>query len=168
MRHTNFGAAVLASLVLTGCMIQAKPPQQSQLQIRQYQTRAYETTDHKKVLKASMHALQDGGFIIKQANSDLGLLTAQKETDVQNDGEALLATLLGGSQARYQKNAIEEASVNVSEFGKKTKVRINIALKVLDHHGGVASVAPVQDAQPYQAFFATLSKSLFLADQKIN
>lgn len=168
MRHGFLGALALASLVLTGCMMQAKPPQQSQLQVRQYQTRAFETIDQKKVLKASMHALQDGGFIIKQANSDLGLLTAQKETDVQDDGEALIVTLLAGSQGKYRKNAIEEASVNVSEFGKKTKVRINIALKVLDNHGGVVSVAPVQDAQPYQAFFATLSKSLFLADQKID
>lgn len=168
MRPLPLLLTIIGALILSGCLTQPPAPQQSQLQVRQYQTRAYETTDHTKVLKASMHALQDGGFIIKQANSDLGLLTAQKETDVQNDNAALILTLLAGSEARYQKNAIEEASVNVSEFGKKTKVRINIALKVLDNHGGVVSVAPVQDAQPYQAFFSTLSKSLFLADQKID
>ncbi|MFQ5485254.1 MAG: hypothetical protein ACE5DO_07965 [Desulfobacterales bacterium] len=50
------------------------------------------------------------GFIVKQANIELGLLTAQKEIDVENSGEAFFLTLLAGAHARYKKNSVIESS----------------------------------------------------------
>ncbi|MDM8557967.1 hypothetical protein [Candidatus Parabeggiatoa sp. HSG14] len=70
-------------LMLGACVnVQETKPQKTQLEIRQLQTRSYDTKDVKMVMKAVMHALQDDNFIIQQANVELGLLTAQKEVDL--------------------------------------------------------------------------------------
>jgi hypothetical protein len=73
-------------LVLGACASQPEKiqPKKTQLEIRAMQTRSYDTKDVKMVMKAVMHSLQDDNFIIQQANVDLGLLTAQKEVDLEN------------------------------------------------------------------------------------
>src|SRR5690349_12138102 len=67
-----------------GCAPAPMPPTQrprTQLQTREFQTRAYETTDTKMVMKALLNVLQDEGFIVKNANENLGLIVATKETE---------------------------------------------------------------------------------------
>ena len=154
-------------LILTGCTSAQPRVQRSQLQIRQFQTRAYDTRDVKMIMKAVMNTLQDDGFIIKQANVDLGLLTAQKEVDVENSNEAFVSVLLSGSKARYKKNSIIEASANISGFGARTRVRINFQMKVMDNKGGVMKVRQVDDAKFYQDFFSKVDKAVFLAKENV-
>ena len=154
-------------LIIAGCVTTQPKVEKSQLQIREFQTRSYDTPDVKMVMKAVMHTLQDDSYIIKEANVDLGLLTAQKEVDVSNQTEAVLTTIFAGAQARYKKNSIIEASANVSDFGTQTKVRINFQSKVMDNHGGVISVKQVDDMKFYQEFFAKVDKAVFLAKEKL-
>lgn len=99
MRATLVAAVLLFSFTF-GCVPMPPKPQQTQLQIREFQTRTYETKDTKMVMKAMLNVLQDDGFIVKNANVDLGLITATKELDVENKGAALFAALLGGHNAR--------------------------------------------------------------------
>jgi len=161
-------AAGALALCLAGCAMPGQQGvQQTQLQEREYQTRLFDTTDQKAVMKALLGALQDDGFVISQANTDLGLLSAQKEVEVKNEGEAFLSTLLAGSEATYQNNAIMEATANVSAFGQQTRVRLNVVQKVMDNKGGVMDVRPVSDQKFYQDFFETVSKSLFILNQKL-
>jgi len=141
--------------------------QQSQLQIRQYQTRVYDTANYKMVMKSIMNSLQDEGFIIKQANVEMGLLVAQKEQDIENKGESLLFILLAGSDAVYKKNSIIEASVNISQFGKKTRVRVNFTGKAYNNKGGVMGVKRLTDPKIYQEFFSDASKAIFLAKENM-
>lgn len=166
IRVTRVAVVLLFSLTL-GCVPMPPKPEQTQLQIREFQTRTYETKDTKMVMKAVMHTLQDDGYIIKDANLDLGLLTAQKELDVTNQGEALLLSLLAGHKARYKKNALMEASVNVSEFGKEMRVRVNFQSKVMDNQGGVMKVQQVDDPKFYQEFFSKVDKAIFIAKENL-
>jgi len=155
-------------LALGGCAMPGGPGiQESQLQTREYQTRAFDTTDQKKVMQALVSALQDEGFVISQANTDLGLITAQKELNVRNNGEAIIATLFAGRDATYQNNAVVEATCNVSSFGQQTRVRINVQQKVMDNKGSVMDVQPITDQKQYQDFFEAISKSLFIQNQKL-
>jgi len=71
------------------------------------------------------------GYIVKNANLDLGLLTATKEVDVENKVEAFIATLFLGYRARWKKNSIIEATANVSEYGPQCRVRLNFQIKVM-------------------------------------
>ena len=97
----------------------------TQLEIREYQTREYDTKDVKMVMKSLLNVLQDDGFIVKNANVELGLISATKEINVENKAEAVFLSLLGGQNASWKKNSIIECSGNVSEHGNVTRVRIN-------------------------------------------
>lgn len=111
-----------------------------------------------------MHTLQDDGYIIKDANLDLGLLVAQKEVDVENSGLKFLSIFAWGPNASWDKNAIIEASTNVGEYGKQTRVRVNFQHKVLNNHGGVSSVNRIEEPTFYQEFFDKVEQAVFLSD----
>jgi len=102
----------------------------SQLEDRVLQTRHYETKDVKMVIKAVMHTLQDDNYIIKQADIELGLLSAQKEEDLEPNQNTLSTVLGNVLDAHFQKHVITEVSANISEYNRdKTYVRINFQRK---------------------------------------
>ena len=51
---------------------------ESQLEIRSMQTRAFDTTDENKALRAIIATLQDFGFVITKADEALGTITARR------------------------------------------------------------------------------------------
>ncbi|MDE2887990.1 MAG: hypothetical protein OXR72_07220 [Gemmatimonadota bacterium] len=51
---------------------------ESQLEIRAMQTRAFDTSDENKTLRAIVATLQDFGFVIKKADEALGTITARR------------------------------------------------------------------------------------------
>ena len=75
---------LIPGILFLGCATTAPPPPKTQLQVRQFQTRTYDTADQKMVMKALLNAYQDQGFIVKNANTDLGLLTASREVDLSS------------------------------------------------------------------------------------
>lgn len=171
MKKTLFLFLPLISftLVFSGCIA---PPKQekTQLQIREFQTRSYDTADFKMVMKAVMNALQDQDFIIKQAELELGFITAQKELDVESAGEVFFSSLLaalGGGKASYRKNSITEASANISEYGDQIRVRVNFQYKLIDNKGAVIKIEQVEDEKFYQEFFSKVDKSIFLGKEGV-
>ncbi len=48
---------------------------QSQVQMRNYQSRSFDTTDKKMVLRAVISTMQDLGFIIERADEKLGTIS---------------------------------------------------------------------------------------------
>ena len=67
---------------LSGCQIssssQLLKTDESQVQTRQIQTRAFDTTDKRKTLRSVMGTLQDLGFVIDKADEVLGSVSATK------------------------------------------------------------------------------------------
>jgi len=109
---------------------------QSQLQKRSYQSRAFDTADKEKVLRATIATLQDLGFVIDRADLTLGTISATK----------LNAYLL-------------KMTVSVRAKGKEQMiVRANAQF----------NVTPLEDPKPYQDFFNSLGKSLFLQAQEVD
>lgn len=51
---------------------------QSQVQLRSIQTRAFDTTDREKMLRTVIATLQDLGFIVEDADLTLGTVTGTK------------------------------------------------------------------------------------------
>ena len=119
------------------------------------------------VLKAVLNVLQDDDFIVKNANTELGLLNATKEVDVSSCGEKFVALLFAGNNARYKQNSIIECSANVSEHGPQTRVRMNFQMKVLDNRGGVMKVTNIEDEAFYREFFAKVDKGVFIQKEKL-
>lgn len=71
------------SIALTGCVTTNThhifdSADESQLEKRSYQTRKFDTSDKKKVLRAVISTLQDLGFVIDRADLLLGSVSATK------------------------------------------------------------------------------------------
>ena len=79
-----FGTAVVA-LLLGGCASNnaAITDGGSQVQVRQIQTREYDTLNKRDTLRSILATLQDLGFVIDNADYDLATITATKLQDYQ-------------------------------------------------------------------------------------
>ena len=157
----------LSSFLIFGCVKGGVEQTKTQLQIREFQTKNYETKDTKMVMKAMLNVLQDDGYIVKNAVSDMGLLTAEKTIDVEDKGQAFMATLFAGQHAKWNKASVIECSGNISEFGNHVKVRVNFQVKTIDNKGGIAEVKVVEDENYYQEFFSKVDKGVFIQKEKI-
>lgn len=178
----------LVALVVSSCTIinQAPPTTtpQTQLQTREFQTREFDTNDVKLIMKAMLNVLQDDGFVVKNAVTDLGLLTATKEiqlsggssstdkywTDVfetvfRSSTGSRSKTTTDRQEQRYNKFKQIEVSINVSEIGRRSKVRANFQAKVIDNLGNPVEVYVIQDPKFYQDFFSKVDKGIFIQKQ---
>jgi hypothetical protein len=72
-------------LLLTGCATQDSHVLAggSAVELRSFQTRAFDTTDKHKMLRTTIATLQDLGFIIDKTDEDLGLVTGTKLSGYQ-------------------------------------------------------------------------------------
>lgn len=158
---------LLTLLTLSACSFTPPKPPMSQLEVREMQTRAYEKKkiSFTQVMKAVINVLQDDGFIIKNADRELGFITAEKEDDVSSGWEAALGFTLNGQQTRYNKNAVTACSVNITEIGPQVRVRSIFQRKVMDNFGAVASVRQIDNPVFYRDFFSRVDKGLFLEGQ---
>lgn len=126
-------------LSLTGCATtdaRILDSDQSQLQLRSIQTRAFDTPDRDLVLRNVIATLQDLGFVIDRADQTLGTVSATKLQGYQLKIN-VTARARGTTQTSVRANA---------EFNRK----------------------PVTEPKPYQDFFASLEKSLFLTAQAVD
>jgi hypothetical protein len=145
---------------------------QSPLDMRQVQTRAFDVTDARLVLKAALEALQDEGYVIREANAELGLVTAVMEWQSRKPNGSLRvlkwmaaiptygASLLVPT-GRHEFSTLE-ANVNVTQEPAGTRVRISLVSRVTEKNGTVRSVNPVRDPLAYQALLARLDKAVYL------
>jgi len=118
-------------------------------------------------MKAMLNVLQDDGYIVKNAVTDMGLLSAEKTVDVQNLGEAVAMAFFAGVHARWKKASVVECTANVSDYGKQTRVRVNFQVKVFDNKGGILEVKQIEDQKFYQDFFTKVDKAVYIQKEKI-
>ena len=173
---TRHALPVALSLLLGAC---ASVPDsagmrvpQSPVELRQAQSRTFETADTRLVLKAALNVLQDQGFVIRHADAELGIVTAVMEwrSRTPNRGLRVLkwvaavptygAALLVPS-GRTEFSSIE-ANVNVTPEAARTRVRISLVSRVTGKKGEVLSVRSVEDPLAYQRLLAGLDKAVFL------
>ncbi|MCG3843652.1 hypothetical protein I3249_12830 [Psychrobacter sp. Ps1] len=105
----------------------------NQVELRNMQTRAFDTSDKTVVVRNVISTLQDLSFVIDKADTDLGTVSATR--------------LVNGSRVRMTVTARPSSS------GKSTIVRANAQY----------NLKPIENPKIYQDFFSSLSKSLFLS-----
>jgi hypothetical protein len=116
MKSTTFRwIYIVAALGLGGCATQDSHVLSggSAVELRSFQTRAFDTTDKYKMMRTVIAVLQDLGFIIDKTDEDLGLVTGTKLSGyqirmtviVQPRGEKQLAVR---ASAIYNNKPIED------------------------------------------------------------
>lgn len=154
-------------LLIVGCLPATQvdhglTSQKTQLEKRQPQTHEYDTQDRKMVMKALLNVLQDEGFDVTEINAELCFVKAQKQID-KSDG---LWTVLVDTRYASYPQAYIYASGNVSEFGKRTRVRVSFNITTFDSIG-TNITKPMEAPQYYQDFFSKVSKEMFIQKEGI-
>lgn len=167
--------ALLAGVSACGPTPKPEPPAPSPLELREAQTRSFNWATSLMLMRAVTAALQDEGFTIREANTELGLITAEKQLDAQ---EAWTLSELRARNLRLRNPEEEDqrdyvtvrhwdATVNVLENTTGARVRVSFVEKALNNQGGVLSSRPVRDPHAYQEFFVRVDKALFFLKNKV-
>jgi hypothetical protein len=145
---------------------------QTPLELREAQSRTFDSADPRLVLKAALNVLQDEGYAIREANAELGLVTGVMEWRSRQPSQGLkvlkwvaalptygASLLLPTGKAEF---SAVEANVNVTPDAAGTRVRISLVSKVTDKDGAVRSVRSIDDPLVYQTLLARLDKAIYL------
>ncbi|OPY65888.1 MAG: hypothetical protein A4E62_02595 [Syntrophorhabdus sp. PtaU1.Bin002] len=132
-------------LLLAGCMTTQErllDMDTSQVQLRSIQSRIFDTTDKEKTMRAIIATLQDLGFMLDRVDYTLGVVTASK---ARSDVLSAIGSL--------------RMTVTVRQRGEKQLlVRANIEYQL----------SPVTVPKPYQNFFNSLEKAMFLEAHQVD
>lgn len=160
---------VLVVGCLAGCATSMPKLPQTQLQIREYQTRTYQTNDSKIVMKVLIDVFQDRGYTVKNASTDLGFIQAEKQVFIENPGEVFAATFWAGAAGRWKVTSVVETTANVSLAGTSTsRVRCSFVHKITDNHNVPMNVNTDPGEKSYQEFFAYIDKGLFIQSELLS
>ena len=120
MKQTKNRFAIIGLLAImlgvTGCVSQEDQllaMSESQVALRNMQSRVFDTTDREKMLRTIIATLQDLGFVIDKADATLGTVSATK-LDIWETRVTVSVRLRGETQllvrasAQFQRNAIED------------------------------------------------------------
>ncbi len=116
----------------------------SQVQLRSIQSRAFDTTDKEKTMRAIIATLQDLGFMLDRADYTLGVVTASKAR---------------ADTMQMQVYATLRITVTVRPRGEK---------QLLVRASAEYQRSPVTDPKPYQNFFNSLEKAMFLEAHQVD
>lgn len=130
---------LLMPLLVVGCSNQPNKEIMAganQVELRSYQTRAFDTTDREMMLRTVIATLQDLGFVIDQADEDIGAITGTKIS-----GYKIRMTVITRPRGETQLMVRANAYYNLD---------------------------PIEDPAPYQDFFTSLEKALFLTAHEVD
>ncbi len=164
----------LLLLALAGLAAGCAPtiaPSRSALEVRALQTYTFDTADTKLVMKAMLNALQDQGYVVRNAVTELGLITASKEIDLApgrySEGFAGGGGFHWPAEPTFAKLEVNDFTGNVTELGQQTRIRISFQRKVLDNRGQIIEVQAIDDPVFYRDFFSRIDKSVYLQKEHL-
>lgn len=172
-----FALILLLAFVMSGC--QTKIPKEAlqlspeSLQMRQLQTRHFDTKDEQTLLVSSAGLLQDLGFNIDESETELGFILGSKVRDATSAAQvtgAILVAILGGGSMPIDKEQKMRACVVTHPYGEKQEkmaLRVTFQRIVWNTQGQVTTREAIEDPEVYQEFFSKLSKAVFLEANQI-
>jgi len=157
---------------LSGC--QPKIPKEAlelspqSLEMRQLQTRYFDTTDEQTILVSSAGLLQDLGFNIDESETELGFILGTKDRDAKDAGQIVGAVLLAVLTGTYvptddhQKMRACVITHPAGENKERIAARVTFQRIVWNTQGKISTRECITDPEIYQEFFSKLSKAVFL------
>ena len=147
-----------------------KKPELTQLQIREMQSREYESTVKERILPVAVAVLQDQGYVIGDANAELGLLSAQMrlhEKNVDDSQTAFMKGFFGMGLVSEEKWSTILVNTTVTPFGDKVRVRFAGRLSAMGFGMSGSNTEEEQITEPefYREFFTALEKGIFIEQE---
>jgi hypothetical protein len=143
--HKTSFLLLIPLLLLAGCVSthdRLLDMDTSQVQLRSIQSRAFDTTDKEKTMRAVIATLQDLGFMIDRADYTLGVVAASKAR----------------AEAMQMPGSLR-ITVTVRPRGEK---------QLLVRANAEYQRQPVTEPKPYQNFFNSLEKAMFLDAHQVD
>ena len=179
VRRLAFAAvlvAILASCATDGVPAQALRLEESTLEVRSLQTRKLAASSETAILTAMIAVLQDMEFNIDRIEKPLGVISASKVSDADDQGEKtglffldLLCAAGGGGGCDHMSTAKDEQHITLTmvawpslERSGEYSVRITMQRLIFDKEDRVKTMERITAPEVYQAVFTNLRQALFI------
>lgn len=144
----------------------------SQAEIRSIQTRVYHGPSLEGGMRASIHALQDLGFIVDTADIQLGLIKASLEISPYEKADTVWHNwwFEKADLKYYQSSKVRHYELNITVRSideSVVQIRASILAKLKEDSMVVGYTHKVYDRELYVEVFNKIDKSLFLDSNKI-
>jgi len=180
--HGVVGAVLLCALLIQGCSFYESRHQNqwnsreqiwlsetSQLKVRAAQTRAFDTTDRRRMFEAIISTLQDLDFTLEVLDEELGIVSGKKFVETEQSYGTDPTYLL------YRPDTLLLLTRNFNTWGpfwhRSNLVRFTATIRTRGESQLVVRanaqfyLQAVEEPGPYQQFFRALEQALFLQGQ---
>ena len=140
--------------------------ERSQVKVRNAQSRFYDTTDKRQMIRALIATFQDLGFRIEVLDETLGIISGKKFLDAERPGTAGLPTYL-----LYDEESLVVFNRSYRTWGpfkrRSDLVRLTVTVRNRNEKQLIVRASaqyylrPVENAEAYQKFYAALANALF-------
>lgn len=144
----------------------------SQVKLRAAQSRIFATGDRDRVLEAVIGALQDLGFVLDLVDQQLGLVSGHKHLPIETEER-----VSDPSYIHHDPDGLMLFAGNWHAWGpfehRDDLVRVTVTVRPRGAESSLVRASaqfhlrPVEDPAPYQGFFQSLEKALFLDAQQL-
>lgn len=183
--HGAVGAALLCALLVQGCSPYESRHQNqwnsreqiwlsetSQLKVRAAQTRAFDTTDRRRMFEAIISTMQDLDFTVEVLDEELGIVSGRKFVET----EQLYGT--DPTYLLYRPDTLLLLTRNFHTWGpfwhRSNLVRFTATIRTRGDSQLIVRASAqfylqaVEEPAPYQQFFRALEQALFLHGQLVD
>jgi hypothetical protein len=177
-------AALLCALLIQGCSpYESKHQSQwnsrdqiwlsesSQLKVRAAQTRAFDTTDRRRMFEAIISTMQDLDFNVELLDEELGIISGKKFIEAEESQGTDPTYLL------YRPDTLLLLTRNIHAWGPfqhrsnlvrfTATIRTRGASQLIVRTSAQFYLQAVEEPGPYQQFFRALEQALFLQGRSV-
>ena len=182
--HGAVGAALFCALLIQGCSPYESRHQNqwnsreqiwlseaSQLKVRAAQTRAFDTTDRRRMFEAIISTMQDLNFNVELLDEELGIISGKKFIEIEHP----MGT--DPSYLFYRPDTLLLLTRNIHAWGpfrhRSNLVRFTATIRTRGESQLVVRTSAqfylqaVEEPGPYQQFFRALEQALFLQGRSV-
>ncbi len=178
------GAALFCALLIQGCSPYESRHQNqwnsrdqiwlsesSQLKVRAAQTRAFDTTDRRRMFEAIISTMQDLDFSVELLDEELGIISGKKFIEAE-ESQGMDPTYL-----LYRPDTLLLLTRNIHAWGPfqhrsnlvrfTATIRTRGASQLIVRTSAQFYLQAVEEPGPYQQFFRALEQALFLQGRSV-
>jgi hypothetical protein len=145
--------------------------EQSQVKVRNAQSRVFDTSDRRRTLEAVVATFQDLGFQVEVLDEELGIVSGKKFVGPLQPSFGFDPTYL-----LYDEESLVVFTRSYRSWGpfyhRSDLVRLTVTVRARNEKQLIVRAAaqsylrPIEDPEPYQRFFRTLEQALFVDRQQ--